>query len=354
MPSFLIVHCASQDGRLDAYRQPPTLDVGGLRVPLDWGDITLHVPAGDLPVTVFVTRASGQVEGAKITVRAPAGTGTRLTFVPPLQPGGASHLRIDGQWPADSSMYYYAARDARTLAPPAVSSVPTPTIAGGRQVAQAGLRTAGSMPAPASGSAGERFAPMAPAVAASPQSPPRSTSTVSGAQPPAVPPVGPTPGSTASVPPQASSFGHQQGALVDPVVAAQPPGPQPPAHHEVAQQGSQAPSFGQRRQPPPILTPAEFDRLEREAQEQQVRAYEAWAAQQRAQGGQHAPVHRGGAPTAHDGAPSPVGLPATSTGQAPAAWYPDPYRRADARWFDGHQWTSSVMRAGARAQDLPG
>ena len=90
VPSFLIVHCASQDGRIDAYRQPPTLDIGGLRVPLDWGDTTLHVPAGDLPVTVFVTRTSGQVEGAKITVRSPAGTGTRLTFVPPMQPGGAS------------------------------------------------------------------------------------------------------------------------------------------------------------------------------------------------------------------------------------------------------------------------
>ena len=126
MPSFLIVHCAIHDGRMDAYRQPPTLDVGGLRVPLDWGDITLHVPSGDLPVTVFVTRTSGQVEGAMITVRAPAATGTRLTFVPPLQPGGVSHLRIDGQWPADSSMHYYAARDARTLTAPAVSSVPTP------------------------------------------------------------------------------------------------------------------------------------------------------------------------------------------------------------------------------------
>src|SRR5690606_32551900 len=109
--------------RLDAYRQPPTLDVGGLRAPLDWGDITLHVPAGDLPVTIYVTRAGGQVEGATITVRAPAGTGTRLTFVPPLQPGGRSILRIDGQWPSDPSMYYYAARDARVLQlPPRPSS----------------------------------------------------------------------------------------------------------------------------------------------------------------------------------------------------------------------------------------
>lgn len=95
MPSFLIVHSVIQDGRFDAYRQPPTLDIGGLRAPLDWGDITLHVPAGDLPVTVYVVRTDGQIEGAKITVRAPAGTGTRLTFIPPLQPGGTSQLRIE-------------------------------------------------------------------------------------------------------------------------------------------------------------------------------------------------------------------------------------------------------------------
>ncbi|MET4099103.1 hypothetical protein ABIB37_001340 [Agrococcus sp. UYP10] len=385
MPSFLIVHCASQDGRIDAYRQPPTLDIGGLRVPLDWGDTTLHVPAGDLPVTVFVTRTSGQVEGAKITVRAPAGTGTRLTFVPPMQPGGASHLRIDGQWPADSSMHYYAARDARTLAPPAASSVPTPHIGGGRQVAQAGLRMAGTMPPPQPAAPVVRSAPMqsAPVQPAATQ------------QPAPLPPVGPTPGSTASVPPRASSFGQQQGALVDPVVPAsqpspsqptsrpapqqpapQQPAPQQPAPQQPAPQQAvpprsappsqqaappqqrpqaQPPSFGQRKQPPPILTPAEFDRLEREAQEQQTRAYEAWVAQQHARAAQQAaPGTHGPAHTQHDGAPRPVGLPTASTGQAQPAWYPDPYRRADARWFDGRQWTSSVMRAGVRVQDLPG
>ncbi len=335
MPSFLIVHCASQDGRLDEYRQPPTLDVGGLRVPLDWGDITLHVPAGDLPVTVFVTRTSGQVEGAMITVRAPAGTGTRLTFVPPLQPGGASHLRIDGQWPADSSMHYYAARDARTLAAPAPSSVPTPHVGGGRQLAQAGLRV---------------MSPGAPRPAAP------------------TPAVGPTPGSTASVPAQPSSFGHRQGALVDPVVPSAGSPTQPPS--------SSGPSFGQRpqppmeldvygrpvvagdRQPPPIPTPAEFDRLEREAQQAQARAYEAWVEQQRAQAAVQAAAQgapQQPSPSPDDGAPKPVGiLPGASTGQAQPGWYPDPYRRADARWFDGRQWSSSVLRQGARAHDLPG
>ncbi|MGM1029630.1 MAG: DUF2510 domain-containing protein [Actinomycetota bacterium] len=332
MPSFLIVHCASQDGRLDAYRQPPTLDVGGLRVPLDWGDITLHVPSGDLPVTVFVTRTSGLVEGATITVRAPAATGTRLTFVPPLQPGGTSHLRIDGQWPADSSMHYYAARDARTLTAPAVSSVPTPTMGTGLRASPA-------------------------------------------AQQPIVPtaPVGPAPGSTGSVPSGRSSFGHEQGALVDPVRPSAE-APMQTAYSPSQPAPSQGrPSFGQRQPPqvgvdlygrprfagggqaPPIPTPAEFDRLEREAQEAQARAYEAWAEQQRAQAAMQAPGVSQGRPGAspHDGAPQPVGLPGASAGQAQPGWYPDPYRRSDARWFDGRQWTSSVMRAGVRVQDTP-
>lgn len=324
VPSFLIVHCASQDGRLDAYRQPPTLDVGGLRVPLDWGDITLHVPAGDLPVTVFVTRTSGQVEGARITVRAPAATGTRLTFVPPLEPGGTSHLRIDGQWPADSSMHYYAARDARSFAAPAPSSVPTPHMGGGERDAQAGLRVESAA------------APIAP--------------------------VGPVPGSTASVPSGPSPFGHEQGARVDPVQSSA----DSPSRLQQRQ-----PSFGQRqppqveldvygrplvagdRRPPPIPTPAEFDRLEREAQRAQAVAHEAWVEQQSPAAAQAAATERPG-PSPHDGAPQPVGLPAAAAGQAQPGWYRDPYRRADARWFDGRQWTSSVVRAGARAQDPPG
>jgi hypothetical protein len=339
VPAFLIVHAALQDGRLDAYRQPPTLDIGGLRAPLDWGDITLHVPAGDLPVTIFVTRANGQVEGATLTVRAPAGTGTRLTFVPPLQPGGRSMLRIDGQWASDSSMHYYAARDARVLAQP---TVPMPPL-----------------PGEAQGPVGVRV--VSPA-----------------AQPPAAPtpPVGPTPGSTGSVPQQVSTFGREQGSRVDPVQSAtrasapspvqparlaQPPhlGPRPtpeggPTHP------SQSPSFGQRaerdlygreqvadpQQPPPIPTPAEFHRLEQEAHDAQRRVYEAWKAQQRAQAAQQGP-------SLDDGAPQPIGLQA-NTGQAQPAWYPDPFRRAEQRWFDGRQWTSSVMRGGVRGQDQPG
>ena len=319
MSSFLIVHSALHDGRLDAFRQPPVLDIGGLRATLDWGDITLQVPIGDLPVTLFVTRTSGQVEGATLTVRTPAGTGTRLTFVPPVQPGGASLLRIDGQWPADSSMHYYAARDARVL-----------------------QQAPGAQPPLAQGIAGaSQQRPVAP-----------------------TPPVGPTPGSTGSVPTQPSMFGRQQGSRVDPVQpsAESPVQPAPlarPPH--LGPQPAQPPSFGQRterdvygrehaagdKQPAPIPTPAEFHRLEQEAAEAQRRVYEAWQAQQRA-----AQPQQGGA-TPHDGAPRPIGL-AAGTGQAQPAWYPDPFRRAEVRWFDGRQWTASVMRGGLRGTDQPG
>lgn len=327
MPAFLIVHSACQDGRLDAYSQPPTIDVGGLRAPLDWGDITLHAPAGDLPVTIFVTRTNGQVEGATITVRTPDGTGTRLTFVPPLQPGGHSMLRIDGQWPADSSMHYYAARDARMLTQ-------------ARPVATA-----------------QRPATPSPA-------------------------VGPTPGSTGSVPTQPSRFGHEQGARVDPVRSSaeapveSAPRPVPPhlgprpadrpgtGHGGPEQAGpAHPPSFGQRqprterdvygrehaadgKQAPPIPTPAQFQQLEHEAADAQRRVYEAWQEQQRAERPQPGP-------SPHDGAPQPIGLQA-NTGQAQPGWYADPFRRAEQRWFDGRQWSSSVMRGGVRGTDQPG
>lgn len=315
VPSFLIVHSAVADGRIDAFLHPPVLDIGGLRAPLDWGDITMHVPAGDLPVTISVTRADGVIEGARITVRTPAGTGTRLTFVPPAQPGAHAQLRIEGQWPADSSMHYYAARDGRVLlsVAPRAATPSTPVA-----------------PAPSSASGFH---------------PPTSSS----------PPVGPAPGSTGSVPAQPTHFGQEQGAIVQPTVASHqsPVAPQPAA--------SPPPSFGQRppaerdvygrelpdREPPPIPTPADFDRLEREAHEAQVRAYEAWQAEQRAMS---APA--GHAP--HDGAPQPVGLAPVAPDRVPPDWYADPFHRADARWFDGRQWTSSVMRGGVRAHDQLG
>jgi hypothetical protein len=341
MPAFLIVHSACPDGRVDAYLQPPTLDVGGLRAPLDWGDVTLHVPAGDLPVTVFVTRPSGQVEGARITVRTPAGTGTRLTFVPPLQPGGQSLLRIDGQWPSDSSMHYYAARDARMLARPA------PVAASAQPMSAPGVHP---MSSPAAAPMSSPAAAPMSAPGAQPMSAPTSSPVPPARQAPMapqpaspMPPVGPAPGSTAEVPPQPSAFGHQQGARVDPVQAS-PVAP--------ASQPHPAPSFGQRppvvergAQTPPIPTPAEFQRLEQEAHEAQRRAYEAWQAQQQPQ--------QAAAPPAQEGAPQPLGLQSTP-GLAAPGWYPDPFHRAEARWFDGHQWTSSVLRGGVRGVDQPG
>lgn len=332
MPSFLIVHSAVADGRIDDFLHPPVLDIGGLHAPLDWGDITMHVPAGDLPLTISVTRADGVIEGARITVRAPAGTGTRLTFVPPAQPGGRAQLRIEGQWPADSSMHYYAARDGRVL------TTAAPRVA-----------SASAVPAAAAASSPAR-APASHAGAAQP------VGEGGGFHPPASasPPVGPAPGSIGSVPAQPTHFGQEQGAIVQPTVAS---------HQSGALQGaaSPSPSFGQRppverdvygrelpdREPPPIPTPADFDRLEREAHEAQVRAYEAWQAQQRAMS---APA--GHSP--HDGAPQPVGFAPLAPDQVPADWYADPYRRADARWFDGRQWTSSVMRGGVRAHDQLG
>ncbi|WAC67295.1 DUF2510 domain-containing protein [Agrococcus sp. SL85] len=97
----------------------------------------------------------------------------------------------------------------------------------------------------------------------------------------------------------------------------------------------------------PIPTPAEFDRLERASHEQQARAYEAWLAAQRP-----AAPRLGADP--HHGAPARVGLAPGSAQQARQDWYPDPFRRADLRWFDGRGWTSSVMRGGLRGTDQPG
>jgi uncharacterized protein YxjI len=35
-------------------------------------------------------------------------------------------------------------------------------------------------------------------------------------------------------------------------------------------------------------------------------------------------------------------------GNAPAGWYPDPYHRAEQRWFDGTTWTPNIVRGGAQ------
>lgn len=362
MPSFLIVHSASPDGRFDAYRQPPSLAVGALRATLDWGDITLQVPAGDIPVTIFATRTTGQVEGATITVRVPRGTGTRLTFVPPLQPGGRAQLRIDGQWPADSSMVYYAARDGRVLvaptpsvaqavvaaAPPPPGSVPpvlhsAPPVVVSPLDAAAASHPFASQPVEASAPPAAASSAEPPAASAPPEHDLRVVGTPIVQPSPPLPAVGPMPGSTASVPPQGSSFGQQQGARIDPVRV------DPVLHGapSIAGQRAQHDVYGRRiagdGTAAPIPTPAEFDRLEREAHEAQARQHEARLAQQ---------GHRvGAAPARQDGIPAPIGLAPGTPSQPRQDWYPDPYRRAEMRWFDGSRWTSSVLRGGRREHD---
>ncbi|QYG93829.1 DUF2510 domain-containing protein [Iamia sp. SCSIO 61187] len=39
----------------------------------------------------------------------------------------------------------------------------------------------------------------------------------------------------------------------------------------------------------------------------------------------------------------------STPGGTPAGWYPDPYGRAEQRWFDGATWTPNVVRGGAPA-----
>jgi uncharacterized protein YxjI len=36
----------------------------------------------------------------------------------------------------------------------------------------------------------------------------------------------------------------------------------------------------------------------------------------------------------------------SNPGGSPAGWYPDPYRRAEQRWFDGSTWTPNIVRGG--------
>ena len=123
MPSFLIVHSQPPGGRADLFAQPPMLDLSGLGARLDWGDTTFEVPPGDHRVTISVVPVAGGREGAVVTVRVLPETGTRISFAPPVAPGQPSSLRVDGQWPADAAMAYYAARDQRPLSPIAQQQV---------------------------------------------------------------------------------------------------------------------------------------------------------------------------------------------------------------------------------------
>ncbi|WP_137754896.1 DUF2510 domain-containing protein [Agrococcus sp. SGAir0287] len=234
MPSFLIVHSQPPGGRADRFAQPPTLEVAGLGARLDWGDTTFEVPPGDHRVTISVAPVAGGREGAVLTVRVLPETGTRISFSPPAQPGQPSTLRVDGQWPADAAMAYYAARDQRPLTPVAQ--------------AQAGADAAAAAPwGGPQASGGQAPSQASPGVAAPQRSPhPHPT--------PSVPPVGPSIGSTGSVPvvgpppSSAPSFGQVQGAVVEPgAQQARPPAAPPTVP-------SAAPTWAQ---PSPFAPPAQ-------------------------------------------------------------------------------------------------
>ncbi|SDH70172.1 DUF2510 domain-containing protein [Agrococcus jejuensis] len=236
MPSFLIVHSQPPGGRADLFAQPPMLDVSGLGARLDWGDTTFEVPPGDHRVTISVAPVAGGHEGAVVTVRVLPETGTRISFAPPAVAGQPSTLRVDGQWPADAAMAYYAARDQRPLAPIAQQQVGgqpagAPAWGGPQSYATNPVQRLPQASAPGS----------APVQQSAPQPTPTSPT-------PTVPPVGPSIGSTGSVPivappSSAPTFGQMQGAVVEP--GAQhplPPAPPPIVAPVAAPAWSQQPS----------------------------------------------------------------------------------------------------------------
>jgi hypothetical protein len=52
---------------------------------------------------------------------------------------------------------------------------------------------------------------------------------------------------------------------------------------------------------------------------------------------------------AANGAPPTASAPAAR----PPAWHPDPFGRADTRWWNGTEWTSHVARDGQQFEDPP-
>ena len=51
---------------------------------------------------------------------------------------------------------------------------------------------------------------------------------------------------------------------------------------------------------------------------------------------------------------TPVASTATaSSAAAPAAWYPDPSKRFELRYWDGAEWTEHVVRGGQQFTDQP-
>ena len=50
---------------------------------------------------------------------------------------------------------------------------------------------------------------------------------------------------------------------------------------------------------------------------------------------------------------TPATTAATTSTAAPAAWYPDPSKRFELRYWDGSEWTEHVARGGQQFTDQP-
>ncbi|GAA2171048.1 hypothetical protein GCM10009846_03510 [Agrococcus versicolor] len=432
MPSFLIVHSQPPGGRADLFAQPPTIDVSGLGARLDWGDVTFEVPPGDHRVTISVDPVAGGRDGAVVTVRVLPETGTRISFAPPAAPGMPSTLRVDGQWPADAAMAYYATRDRRVLTPSArpqgqptghgqpwqptgqgqPSHAPSLPQQGSTQPRWAPPQVAPPAPAPQQAAPQPSWQP--PQQPALQQPAPQQTPPPQAPQP-AVPAVGPSIGSTGSVPvvappSSAPTFGQVQGAHVvpgaqQPHPPARPPMVQAPtwgtpAQAAPPQQPSMQPPPPQPRVQPPVQQQAPQPRVQPPSQQmpqqqqlpqqpqlpqhpghssQAPAAFGPGAPQQPPmQQGQQSPAFGHQAPVRRDAygrdrvvgdrSAPPIPTPsefqdfargererqeaaAVAATRQQQGWYPDPYGRSEVRWHDGERWTPSVMRQGRREHD---
>lgn len=403
MPSYLIVHSSTHGVRLDVFAQPPVIDVSGAQALLDWGDVTLEVEPGDHRVVVAVDLAGGGREGAVLTVRVLPETGTRISFAPPQAPGQPSMLRVDGQWPADAAMAYYAARSGRALQPggPApVVAAPGPQHTAMPQQPQHVAPQAPRAPQPPMQQPRQPWQPQQP-MQPTPQQP---------AQPQAMPSQQPMPQQAAPQQPTPQQAGPQhtgpqpsytpQHTGPQPAFAPQPTGQQQPVpqqppmqqqpvpQHQPMQQPPSAPAqpqqptaFGQARAPQPSVPPVgpgigssasvppPAPSTQSAPSFGQVTGAVVVPGQPTGQGAQ--PVVRKDAYGRDrvDGDRSAPAIPTPgqfqeysraererqAASQAPQpqqqGWYPDPYRRSDVRWFDGSRWTPSVMRGGRQEVD---
>lgn len=231
MPTYLIIHSVAGEHDTASFLQPPTLTVNDRECPLDWGDITLEVPEGDSRISVCAGTAEESFT-AKQEITLPADTGTRMTFS--VRGNGQTELSVNGQWPADAAMEYYAARDSRSLSP---------------------ARAASQSPA------AQRPVAQEPAVEQQSDDTPSQIS--QDTDRPSRPAVGPQIGATGSVPSvtspdSASAFGVEQSRIVEPAVPTQQQAPaQPqqsaPVPNPMSNGGHPVPGAGQGGLPVPPL-----------------------------------------------------------------------------------------------------